>query len=96
MLVFSNIADGKKFISKSENKKIVYTSLIEDIKDAIIFDLNFVTIFRYEKENIHHFLYKDSWMNSLNKALSYFEDIEDYELCIEIRDFKSVLEEYYL
>lgn len=96
MLVFSTLNEGKEFISNYENKRTVYKSLIEDIKDALIFDLNFITIFKYEKENVHHFLYKDYWINSLNKALEYFEYNEEYEECIEIRDLISVLEDYYL
>jgi hypothetical protein len=96
MLVFSTLKEGRDFISKYENKKTVYKSLVEDIKDAIIFDLSFITIFRYEKENVHHFLYKDYWLSSLNKALSFFEDLEEYEECIEIRDLINVLEDYYL
>lgn len=96
MLVFSSIKDGKEFMLKHENKNKVFKSLLEDIKDALIFDLNFITIFRYEKENIHHFLYKTDWIKSLDKALEYFEEEEEYEECIEIRDLKLILEEYYL
>jgi hypothetical protein len=96
MLVFSSIEDGKDYISNPINKKNVYLSIIEEIKDALIFDLDFITIFRYEKENIHQFLYKKDWINSLNRAMDYFEIIEEYEECIEIRDLKSILEEYYL
>jgi len=96
MLVFSSISDGKEFISNPENKSIIYESLIEDIKDALIFDMNFITIYRYDKENIHHFLYQKNWINSLNKALEYYEFIENYEQCIEIRDLISVLSDCFI
>jgi protein-arginine kinase activator protein McsA len=96
MLVFSSVEDGKQFVSNINNRSKVFKSLVEDIKDALIFDLNFVTIFRYEKENMHHFLYKTDWVKSLNKALEYFEEEEEYEECIEIRDLIIILEEFYL
>lgn len=95
MLVFNTVQEGKIFISNIDNRKIVYNSLIEDIKDALIFELSFVSIFRYEKENMHHFLYKDKWVSSLNKALEYFEYIEDYEECIEIKNLISILKDVY-
>lgn len=96
MLVFSTLKDGKEFIANRKNKKTVFKSLIEDIKDALIFDLDFITIFRYEKENMHHFLYKDDWLKSLNNAIEYFESEEEYEECIEIRDLINILKDYYL
>jgi len=96
MLVFSSIEDGKEYISNPQNRSKVFKSLIEDIKDGLIFDQDFITIFRYEKDNMHHFLYKRDWILSLDKALEYFEQEEEYEECIEIRDLKLVLEEYYL
>lgn len=96
MLVFSSISEGKRFISDVNNKKIIYDSLIEDIKDALIFDLTFVTIFRYEKEEMHHFLYKKDWINSLSSALDYYEYFENYEECIEIRDLITVIEDVFI
>lgn len=96
MLVFSSINDGKEFISNPNNKDVIYESLIEDIKDALIFGLNFITIYRYEKENIHHFLYEEKWLDSLNKALEYHESNENYEYCIEIRDLINVLSDCFL
>lgn len=96
MLVFSSISEGKEFISNSNNKDVIYSSLVEDIKDALIFGLNFITIYRYEKENIHHFLYQSNWINSLNKALEYYESVENYEDCIEIRDLISVLNDCFV
>jgi TnpA family transposase len=93
MILFENINEAKKYLSNIENKKNVYESLIEDIIDALIFDLDRIIIYKYEKENIEHYLYSDSWINSLKKALKYFEYIEDYLKCIEIRDLIIVLED---
>jgi len=96
MLVFSNIIEAKNFIRKYENRRIVFESLIEEIQDALIFDLDFITLFKYEKEDINHFLYSDGWIISLKKALQYFEDVEDYEKCCEIRDLIIVLEDVFI
>lgn len=96
MLVFSSIKDGKEFVSNPENRKTVFLSLIEDIKDALIFDLDYIVVYRYDKENMHHFLYSTTWIKSLTKALEYFESTEEYEICIEVRDLISIIEDYFL
>jgi hypothetical protein len=93
MLVFDSISDGKNFILNFDNKSTVFRSLIEDIKDALIFDKTTIVIFTYEKDNFSHILSEDYWIYTLNKALEHFEYIEDYEECIEIRDLITVIEE---
>jgi excinuclease UvrABC helicase subunit UvrB len=97
MLLFSNIEDAKSFIKNYNNRKVVFESLIEDIQDALIFGLDFITLFKYEKEDMNHFLYSDGWIKSLNNALIYFEENEEYEKCAEIRDLITVLKDsFYL
>jgi excinuclease UvrABC helicase subunit UvrB len=96
MLIFSNIEEAKEFIKNYNNRKIVFESLIEDIQDALIFDLNFVTLFRYEKEEMNHFLYSNGWIKTLNNALKYFEENEEYEKCCEIRDLITVIEDVFI
>lgn len=97
MLLFSNIQEGKQFIQDYSNRRIIFESIIEEIQDALIFGLDFITLFKYEKENINHFIYSEGWLLALNKGLKYFESIEDFEKCIEIRDLIIVLKDsFYL
>ena len=84
---FSNEEDEKDFL---KNKKwLIHTLIIEGVKKSIKEGLDEIVLFRIINP-ISNFimvseLKKEDWSSSLNKSLEYFESIEEYEICSDIK-----------
>ena len=69
----------------------VYKSLIEGVEEGLKKDLKTIKLAEikvgglYQRENLQLMLPKEEWVPSLEKALVYFEDSEEYEHCSEIQ-----------
>ena len=91
--VFKNFEEVNIFLVKE--KYTVYTLIIDGIKECLSLNSNYICIaeFLITDENI---IFKvemteDDWYESLHLALYYFENIEEYEKCVEIRNLIDVL-----
>jgi hypothetical protein len=69
----------------------VYKSLIEGVEEGLQKNLKTIKLAEikvrglYQRENLQLMLPKEEWVPSLEKALIYFEDSEEYEHCSEIQ-----------
>lgn len=89
------ILSDKNF--NSSKRGCVYKSLIEGINEGI--DLNLKTIKLaeikvgglYQRENLQLMLPKEEWVPSLEKALTFFEESEEYEHCSKIKKLMKKL-----
>lgn len=91
---FSNEDDEKEFL---KNKKwLIHSLIIDAVKIAIEGDLENVVVFRIINP-VSNFimtseLKKKDWLESLGKSLSFYESVEEYEYCKEIKDLISKIE----
>ena len=86
--VFSNEDDEKNFLQ--ENKWLIHSLIFQSVTKAYEEDLESVTVFRIlnpEKDFIMTSeLKKEDWVISLEKTLSYYESVEEYEKCHDIKN----------
>jgi len=91
----SNEDDLKKFFQ--ENKWLIHSLIVEGIKKSIEENLESLIIFRVINPlgdiMLTPELKKSDWTNSLNKCLSYYESIEEYEMCDKIITLLKIIED---
>jgi hypothetical protein len=83
---FSNEDDQKNFLL--ENKWLIHSLIVEGVRKSLDEGLDTIIIFRIINQ-FNDFvltteLQKKDWEESLNKCLSYYESIEEYEMCDKI------------
>ena len=83
---FSNEDDQKNFLL--ENKWLIHSLIVEGVRKSLDEGLDTIIIFRIINQ-FNDFvltteLKKKDWEESLNKCLSYYESIEEYEMCDKI------------
>lgn len=84
---FSNEEDEKNFLINQ--KWLIHSLIIEGVKQSIKERLDVIVLFRIINP-ISNFimvseLKKDDWESSLSKSLEYFESVEEYEKCSDIK-----------
>ena len=67
-------------------KHQVYKSLIDGVSEAIKNNKTEVKLCEVKNSNIFITVEKQAWKNSLDSALQYYVDIEEYEKCSKIKD----------
>jgi hypothetical protein len=83
---FSNEDDEKDFLKN--RKWLIHSLIIESIKKSISENLESIVVFRIINP-VSNFIMtseikKSDWLGSLEKSLSYYESVEEYEKCEEI------------
>ena len=90
----SNGDDQKKFLQ--DNKWLICSLIVEGVKKSIEENLESLIIFRVINPLMDSMLTtelkKSDWVNSLNKCLSYYESIEEYEMCNKIMVLLKVID----
>ena len=78
----------------SENKYIVYSELIRYCDKLLKDNLKEVQAIMVSNlsDNIVFIIKRDNVKLTLNKAMDFFMDIEEYEKCAEIRDLYILIE----
>ena len=66
-------------------KRQVYKSLIEGVSEAIKTNKKEIELCEVKNSNIYITVEKPEWKNSLNSALQYYENEEEYEECFKIK-----------
>ena len=86
--IFSADEDFEEFLRNS--KWLIHSLVIEGVKKSLEDQLDEIIVFRIiNSENnyqMNSVLKKTEWVNSLNKCLEFYENIEEYEICGEINE----------
>ena len=69
----------------STNKQKVYKSLIDGVSEAIKSNKKEIKLCEVKNAGIYITVEKPEWKNSLNSALQYYENEEEYEECFKIK-----------
>ena len=67
-------------------KHQVYKSLIDGVTEAIKTDKEQIKLCEVKGTNVLITVGKQEWKDSLDSALQYYVDIEEYEKCSKIKD----------
>ena len=66
-------------------KKIVYESLIEGVSEALKSKKKEIRLCEVKNSGIYITVEKQEWKNSLDSALQFYIDKEEYEECSKIK-----------
>lgn len=67
-------------------KRQVYKSLVEGVSEAIENNKNEIKLCEVKNSGIYITVEKTEWKNSLDSALQFYVDKEEYEKCSKIKD----------
>jgi len=67
-------------------KHQVYKSLIDGVTEAIKSDKKEIKLCEVKNSNIYITVEKQEWKNSLDSALQYYVNTEEYEKCSKIKN----------
>ena len=82
----TKLEDYEVLTSLSETKKKVFDRLVESISEGVSSKKNSVDIFRiYDSDTVLN-LGKDSWKRSLERAIDFYVEQEDYSKCKICKD----------
>jgi hypothetical protein len=84
-------ADYSQLNDVPEIKQIVLEETIFAIKDGIKKNKNSISLFEVAHTDYYIELSKNKWKPSLEKALEYFLEKEEYDRCAVMRDLISKL-----
>ena len=94
---FSNEDDEKDFL---KNKKwLIHSLVIDGVKKSFEENLDSIVVFRIINP-ISNFVMtteikKEDWLDSLSKSMEYYESVEEYEKCNEIKELiKNIKDDF--
>jgi hypothetical protein len=70
----------------STNKQKVYKSLIDGVSEAIKTNKKEIKLCEVKNSNLYITVEKPKWKKSLDSALQYYVDKEEYFQCSKIKD----------
>ena len=70
----------------STNKQKVYKSLIDGVSEAIKSNKKEIKLCEVKNSNIYITVEKSKWKSSLDSALQFYINKEEYEECSKIKD----------
>ena len=70
----------------SSKRPQVYKSLIEGVSEAIKKNKKVIKLCEVKNSNIYITVEKPEWKDSLDSALQYYINTEEYEECSKIKD----------
>jgi hypothetical protein len=86
-LIINNEKDELTILS--DNKSFIHFKMIDSIEKSFKDDIDTMEIIRivnnYRGYTMVLKVEKGKWLDSLEKSLSYFEEIENYKVCQEIK-----------
>ena len=74
------------FEDASLKKTQVYKSLVEGVSEAIKNNKDKIRLCEVKNSNQFITVEKQNWKSSLDSALQYYIDVEEYEECSKIKD----------
>ena len=69
----------------SPKKRQVYKSLVDGVSEAIKTNKNEIKLCEVKNSNLYITVEKQEWKKSLDSALQFYIDIEEYEKCSKIK-----------
>ena len=69
-----------------QKKNQVYTSLVEGISEAFETDSDEIKLCEVKYANTYLTVHKDNWSGSLAKAMDFYIENEQYEICGKIKN----------
>ena len=72
-----------------QKKPQVYRSLVEGIAEAIKDNTNEIKLCEVKYANTYLTVHKDAWSGSLAKAMDFYIENEQYEVCGKIKNLIS-------
>ena len=72
-------------------KRQVYKSLVDGVSEAIKTNKNEIKLCEVKNSNIYITVGKQEWKKSLDSALQFYIDIEEYEQCSKIKNLLDKL-----
>ena len=72
-------------------KRQVYKSLVDGVSEAIKTNKNEIKLCEVKNSNIYITVGKQEWKKSLDSALQYYENEEEYEECSKIKNLLDKL-----
>ena len=75
----------------SPKKRQVYKSLVDGVSEAIKKDKKAIKLCEVKNQNTYITVEKESWKESLDSALQFYIDTEEYEQCSKIKDLINKL-----
>ena len=75
----------------SSKKHQVYKSLIEGVSEAIKSNKKEVKLCEVKNSNTYITVEKENWKNSLDSALQFYINTEEYEQCSKIKNLLDKL-----
>ena len=72
-------------------KRQVYKSLIQNISEGIEFNLDSVNIAEIKNHDVIISVPKTEWKPGLEKALNFYVEKEEYEVCSKIKELINKL-----
>ena len=70
----------------SPKKHQVYKSLVDGVSEAIKTNKNEIKLCEVKNSNLYITVEKQEWKKSLDSALQFYIDIEEYEECSKIKN----------
>lgn len=84
---FSNEEEEKDFLKNQ--KWLIHSLIIEGVKKSMKDGLDEIVLFRIINPLSNFImiseLRKEDWFSSLSKSLEYFESVEEYEICSDVK-----------
>ena len=74
-----------------QKKPQVYKSLVEGITEAFETNSNEIKLCEVKYANTYLTVHKDNWSGSLAKAMDFYIEKEQYEMCALIKDLTDRL-----
>ena len=75
----------------SSKKQQVYKSLVDGVTEAIKKDKELIKLCEVKNSNTYITVEKPEWKSSLDSALQYYIDKEEYEQCSKIKSLIDML-----
>ena len=69
-----------------QKKRQVYNSLVEGVTEAFETNSNEVKLCEVKYANTYLTVHKDNWSGSLAKAMNFYIENEQYEVCSKIKN----------
>jgi hypothetical protein len=70
----------------SPKKRQVYKSLVDGVSEAIKKDKKAIKLCEVKNQNTYITVEKENWKSSLDNALQFYENKEEYEECSKIKN----------
>lgn len=95
--LYITVQEGVDFTAIQTNpqvQSVIFNSLISGIKDASERNQTEATIIELNSSGNYVSLDRSNWTQSLEKAQTYFSDMEEYEMCADIQKLIESISSY--